>query len=144
MNTPNCIEHTQKGNKQGYGGATYKGQWISLHRLAYCEHNSVTIESIKGLVVRHTCDNPRCINPEHLLIGTLQDNIDDRTKRGRHRNGLRNNGQTKLTEEQVLWIRTVYIPRHKEFGCRALAQKFAISPATISLLMSDKTWKDVK
>jgi predicted XRE-type DNA-binding protein len=53
---------------------------VKVHRLVYELYNN---ESVKGLVVRHTCDNPKCINPLHLLKGTPLDNIKDRDERGR-------------------------------------------------------------
>lgn len=78
-----CVEHSQGGNKQVYAVVKRGGVNIGLHRLVYCEANNVTLEEIKGLVVRHKCDNRRCINPDHLEIGTHKDNTQDARKRGR-------------------------------------------------------------
>lgn len=84
----NCKDHgkTKSLRPEGYamvGIPGVTGRCVNLHRLVYCEHNGVTLESIKGLVVRHSCDNTRCIEPTHLLIGTRGDNNKDRKDRDR-------------------------------------------------------------
>ena len=53
--------------------------------MVYAEANGLALEDIKGKVVRHKCDEPKCVNPEHLELGTPKDNMDDRTKRDRAR-----------------------------------------------------------
>lgn len=75
-----CIEHGQK-NARGYGSSTYNGKFISLHRKVYLINKGPTPE---GLVVMHICDNPRCINPEHLKLGTQLENMADKFNKGRH------------------------------------------------------------
>lgn len=64
----------------GYGTANVGGKQIRAHRLSY---KTFVGEIPNGLVVRHTCDNPPCINPQHLLVGTTRDNVQDRTDRNR-------------------------------------------------------------
>lgn len=72
--------------QMGYGQAWYQGRAIGAHVLAYvAEHGPVP----KGSEVRHTCDTPRCVNPEHLILGTRRDNMRDMTARGRHTNQLK-------------------------------------------------------
>ena len=92
-----CIDHGQVGKKVidrknfkgGYGYT--KRAWggkpkrtVKLHRAVYCDYHGLSLDYIEGMVVRHICDNPRCINPLHLMLGTQQDNIDDMMERGRH------------------------------------------------------------
>lgn len=79
---------------------------------------------IAGKVVRHECDNPGCVNPAHLLLGTHQDNMDDKVRRGRVPARGTN---TKLTAEEVQWIRAVCIPRHYEWGQAALAKVLGVT-----------------
>ncbi len=89
--TAPCIDHGRKGTAAGYclayshmeGG---KQRNTLLHRRVYCEAAGVNIDSIKGLVVMHLCDNPRCIEPSHLKLGTQKDNMTDCMKKGRRRN----------------------------------------------------------
>ena len=80
-----CVEHNQSSPRYGY--TTRDGKTVGFHRLAYVEKHGMSLEDIKGLVVRHKCDNPRCINPEHLEVGTQADNNADMKLRGRARNG---------------------------------------------------------
>lgn len=78
-----CVEHTQKGN--GYGSTHWRGhRCISLHRKVFFEHHGYLPE-----VVMHSCDNPRCVNPEHLIAGTRKANAQDMVSKGRNRNGAR-------------------------------------------------------
>lgn len=78
-----CIDHGQKGDSFGYGRTSVKnssGKWVAerLHRKVFLATHGYLPECI-----RHTCDNPRCINPEHLIAGTQADNMRDMDSRGR-------------------------------------------------------------
>ncbi len=74
------------------------------HRVAYCEANGVTLEAIKGIIVRHTCDNPGCVNPDHLILGSHQDNSNDMVQRGRSAREFKI-PRTVVSNEQVVAIR---------------------------------------
>lgn len=69
-----CVEHKQRGDKNGYGSTTRirygVRHRVQLHRAVYVDSSGCSWEDIRGLVIRHKCDNPRCINPEHLETGT--------------------------------------------------------------------------
>lgn len=83
-----CWEWTGTKNRQGYGvvGLYIGGAAIGVPapRLQWMHHHG---EIPAGQVVMHSCDNPPCINPDHLLIGTQKDNLDDMRRKGRHRVG---------------------------------------------------------
>lgn len=138
-----CIEHNQKGNKAGYGNGHWEGVQVTLHRLVYCFNKQIPIEQIRGLVVMHICDNPRCINPEHLRLGSQDDNMKDIQAKGRMSKGAAHY-IAKLTEEDVCYARQVYTPRHKEFGCHALARRFGVTPSTMHNAISGKRWKSTE
>jgi len=86
-----------------------------------------------GMVVCHRCDNPPCVNPKHLFIGTTQDNASDAKAKGRTALGERN-GQVKLTDAQVREIRR----RHAAGGVtqRSLAHKFGVQYMQISRIVN--------
>lgn len=65
----------------GYGELKYKGKTWGAHRYSYFKHNG---EFDRNLFVCHHCDNKLCVNPEHLFLGTNQDNVDDMMQKGRH------------------------------------------------------------
>lgn len=118
-----CIDHGYAGHgpTEGYSQVRHEGRLTYRHRLAYCQHHGVTLDSIDGQVVRHTCDNSRCINPAHLILGTHADNSRDMVERGRH-------GFVKLTQEQALEIRSTCVPgRNSPTSYAALARKFGVS-----------------
>lgn len=76
-----CLEWTGCLNSDGYPRAALNGNLnTKVHRVV---KQLTTKENIEGKVVRHTCDNPKCINPDHLLLGSNLDNIRDRVERGR-------------------------------------------------------------
>lgn len=76
-----CLVFTGSKNHLGYGYIGYKGKVVKAHRLSYLLHKG---ELLDELLVLHSCDNPSCINPEHLFIGTHHDNTIDMVKKGRH------------------------------------------------------------
>ena len=89
------------------------------------------------MVIRHTCDNRKCINPEHLLLGTHQDNVKDRVKRGRSAKGKKN-GRSKLTERQAL---AVY--NNKKNTRTELARKYGVDRQVIRKIQIGETWRCV-
>jgi len=93
-----CMEWTRCLNSDGYPRAMFDGYSNGkVHRVVWELANS---SDATGKVVRHTCDNPKCINPNHLVIGTNLDNIKDRTVRERSRG--------KLSHADVRMIRRLY------------------------------------
>ena len=93
-----CWEIDYRRNKDGYTQFSIKGIQILSHRFMYqIQHQE---ENIEGLFVCHSCDNPWCINPDHLWLGTNIDNMKDMTNKNRQAKGS-NNGNSKLTENNV-------------------------------------------
>lgn len=98
----------------------------------------------KGKKVLHSCDNPRCVCPDHLFVGTMRDNTADMVKKGRARYTKHvggKNGWAKLTEAKVRQIRKRYLEGATQ---AALATRFAVSPATISGVLTRRVWAHVK
>ena len=118
-----CLEFQGGRDKDGYGYCMGHGE-RKAHRLSYVlSYGPIPA----GKMVRHKCDNPCCVNPEHLELGTASDNMKDRSARGRHPVG-RKASQTKLTPEQRQEIK-----RRKQAGevQRRLAEEFNVTPAVI-------------
>lgn len=135
-----CIEHPGGKMQSGYGRTQYKGRQILAHRLAYCMASGIEPEQIKGVVIRHKCDNPSCVNPEHLEPGTIQDNMEDMTVRGRRVRGERV-GNSRLTAEQINSIRDAYCPRSKDANQYALAKQHGVTQSLISMILNRKRWE---
>lgn len=139
------IDHGQQdkqAQKVGYGSKFYNGRMQRLHRIAYCEANCIDIEDIKGQVIRHTCDNPRCINPEHLVVGTQMDNIHDRQKRNRQAKGEACH-TTVLTEADVQYIRAEYVCRSRTKGAPYFSKIFGISKQHITAIIRREYWQHI-
>lgn len=125
--------------KQGYGGFSYKGKIHSAHVIAFRMRNGRLPE---GGSVRHTCDNPPCVNWDHLLEGTHQQNMQDMIKRGRN-NPSRGvaNGRSVLTESDVVIIRNL---RAKGYTGAVVADMFGVTEALVSKIYSRKMWTHVQ
>lgn len=78
--TQDCIEWSGARNEKGYGRLKLRGEQCYAHRVAYEQAFGPIPE---GLLVLHSCDNPPCINPEHLSVGTYADNHRDMIQKGR-------------------------------------------------------------
>ena len=91
-----------------------------------------------GLMVRHECDNPGCVNPTHLVVGTARDNVRDRVDRGRSadRRGERH-PLAKLTGSAVKAI------KNSALAGKDLAEIFGVSQASVSLIKNNKHWKHI-
>lgn len=136
-----CIDHGQVGNKGGYGKGIYLGKRMLLHRITYCFNHKVQPEIIDGLVVRHKCDNPRCVEPTHLEIGTQDDNIADRVIRDRSNKPRGTaNPRAVLSVQDVEYIRKNFVLRDKDFGHTALGRRFNVSHQTIRAIVSGQSW----
>jgi hypothetical protein len=125
-------------DSDGYSLLSSSGyRWnLKGHRVAYQLYKGPIPP---GLVVRHTCDVPWCVNPAHLLLGTHGDNNRDKVERGRQARGERQ-GLAKATTEGVREI------RHRAATGEtraALAAVFGITPATVSKIVLRRTWKHV-
>lgn len=132
-----CWLWTSAVNQSGYGAfCIVKGAHIA-HRIAYTLANGPIPD---GLYVLHKCDVKLCVNPEHLFIGTQDDNMKDRSAKGRAPIG-EGNKLSKLKSEQVLEIRRLHAS--KELGPNAIASRFGVSPANVQYIVTRKTWKHI-
>lgn len=141
-----CILYTKtKLTNRGYGRFRYKGRMVLAHRLEYCKANNLDLQDIEGLVVRHKCDNPQCINPEHLEIGTQADNIRDMNERGRQANvhGV-DSPHAVLNEDQVKYIKQYATKSCRVNGYSAIARRFGVSDVIVRLIALGKQWKHLE
>jgi hypothetical protein len=134
-----CIEHPGAVDLDGYGVKKYQGKPHKAHRLAFCEAHNFKPEDIKGFVIMHDCDNPKCINPDHLSLGTHQTNVKDKVAKKRQARGEKI-GVSKLKWFQVLDIKERLSAG--ESGSR-LAKEYNVSNIAISKIKTGKTWRHV-
>lgn len=138
-----CWEWIGAINSTGRGIFNYPGMKNGkAHRVSWIIHYG---DIPNNLCVLHHCDNGKCVNPNHLFLGTKGDNNTDRKQKGRS-NPLRgeNDPKSKLTEENVRDIRKLYIPDSKEFNQFKLADMFGVSRSTILAILRGDNWKHVK
>ncbi len=126
-----------QGCKSGkYGQLWNKGRMIGAHVASYM----IFIGDTKDLFVCHICDNPMCVNPKHLFLGTQKENMQDASRKRRMRPGSLNN-LTKLTEDTVLSIRSEYVFR--KVTQASLAKKYGISRTHVNNLINRRFWSHV-
>jgi hypothetical protein len=125
----------------GYGKISAKtnGKWrpILAHRLSY-ELAYGTIPD--NLFVCHHCDNPTCVRPDHLFLGTNKDNIQDMVAKGRQQRGAKVTA-SKMTEAQVTEIRQRYAA--EGITKTALAREYGIGKPAIGDILNRVTWKHI-
>lgn len=127
--------------RNGYGLIMDNRRSLLAHRVSWNLHFGDT----EGLFVLHRCDNPSCVNPNHLFLGTQLDNIRDMDFKRRRVNSPQKgnlNGSSKLTEEQVMEIRNLRI-KHK-IKCKQIAEMFKVSVPLVQKIIAGKLWKSKK
>ena len=138
--TPTCWNWTACVRPQGYGmfgvqNAESKWKILASHRYSWELHNGPVPE---GMCVCHSCDNPSCVNPDHLFLGTKNDNNQDKCRKGRQPRGEQNH--SKLTEAQVIEIKE---ESKKGRSTYELGRVYGVDPSVISRINTGKKWKHV-
>jgi predicted XRE-type DNA-binding protein len=119
-------------NASGYGVVGVQGKVLRAHRVAYEMFYGLILP---GLYCLHTCDNPPCVRPEHLFVGTPADNMHDMARKGRHK------ANPKLTAEQVKDIHRLY--RQEHWNQSRIATLFGVDPSNISLILRNIIWQHI-
>lgn len=121
-------------DKDGYGRFTVGRKKFQSHRYAYFLTHGAT-----NAFILHRCDNPRCVNPSHLFLGSHADNMRDRNAKRRHAFGTRN-GRSKLQPADIIEIR---LWRKLNASFRSIASRFGVDESVIRDIASGKTWAHV-
>lgn len=134
MTTP-CWLYTGSVDTSGYGQFHVRDHDEKAHRYSWALHNGPIPD---GLQCLHACDETRCCRPDHLFLGTLTDNMNDKMAKGRggHLKGTAV-PTSKLTENDVRLIRK---GASLGFGTSSMARAWGVSPANISAILHRKTW----
>jgi len=137
---PNCWEWTAARNPRGYG-VIHDGERVQLaHRVAWLlEHGNLPA----SLSILHVCDNPRCVRPSHLFVGTRADNNADMMAKGRYRAGTNPPRGTsawsaKLTEDDIRAIRA-----SADRGVD-LAARYGVTKSTITDIRKRRSWAHIE
>lgn len=134
---PDCVMTQHYRDKDGYGVVRVERYPYFEHRVAFARANGLQLSDIRGKVVRHKCDNPGCVNPAHLELGTHAENQKDKVERNRQAKGSAN-GRAKLSERDVLEIRELL---GKGVSSKNLASRFSVASSLISAIKSRKIWR---
>ncbi len=131
-----CWNVTNHALVKGYPVKTVNQRQERISRMMILSQGE---EIPKGILVCHTCDNPLCINPEHLYLGTPQQNVNDKKNRGRmpDQYGERN-PYAKLNKSAIIYIRS------SNLSCTKLAKIYNCSVAHISNIKNFKVWTELK
>lgn len=122
----------------GYGMVRFERKMYMAHRLAWKFFRG---EIAPGLVICHKCDVRACVNPDHLFVGTMMDNIRDMKEKGRSPHGDKHS-RSKLTAEKVSRIKAILA---EDRMCMSeIAREFGVAHATISCIARGTTWRHVE
>jgi hypothetical protein len=141
----NWLGFLNRGANRKYGSIKVDGKSVSAHRFSWEFYNDSKVPV--GMIVMHKCDNPKCVNPIHLCIGTHKENMNDMTLKNRQAKGNdfvnrkpatgSKNGLAKLTELQAMEI---FKDNRSQ---RKIASQYGVSQAVVHNIKSKKTWKTI-
>lgn len=137
IKTSDCWEWNGCIDKNyGYGRFRFNNVEYKAHRVAFYLSAGHLPED---LCVCHSCDNRRCVNPKHLWLGTLNDNIQDCKRKGRlNRAKHEQHSQAKLNMNLAEQIRQLY--KQGNVSRLTLAKRFHVGPTAIERIVTGKTW----
>lgn len=124
----------------GYPSLNLNKRRRLVHRLVYAHVSGRTLT--RDIIIRHKCDNPPCINPQHLIPGTHAANVRDKVERGRQAKGERN-GRAKLTAQDVREIRQLVAEHGRRGNVGDIARGYGLDPKAIRDMLDRVTWRDV-
>jgi hypothetical protein len=133
-----CWEWQGFINKLGYGTTSLRSKFILAHRLAWILFKE---EIPKEIHVCHTCDNPLCVNPDHLFLGTHQDNMNDMFMKNRKSHKGENHPRSKLCEKD---INEIFKLRKNGWTQTKIAELFGVYQTVISRILNKKLWSHIK
>lgn len=136
-----CWEWSGTLNNKGYGNLTIDKVPVRAHRISWEIHHGKIPDRIRVL---HKCDNPKCVNPYHLFLGTQKDNISDMWKKGRdnHARGERA-WRAILTADNVREIKSE-LAKHIRGTAPKMAKKFNVHETTIRSIQYGISWKHMR
>ena len=136
--TDNCWFWLAGKDEKGYGLFWNKKTWRA-HRFSWTIHYG---KILRKLQVLHKCDNPSCVNPTHLFLGTNQDNVNDKMNKGRENPSKGSNHYiSKLKEKDIPKIKILY--KTGNFTLKEIAKKYKVYYTTIQKIVTNQTWKHV-
>jgi len=135
-----CWEWTASTSSTGYGQINLTGNsgMVSAHRVAFTLENGPIPE---GMSVCHTCDNPKCVRPDHLFLGTPKDNNHDCRLKYRHPAVGSLNHKARLIEDEVREIRGKYATG--KYTQKELGRDYGVCYTTIGMIVRGERWKCV-
>lgn len=140
-----CWNWTAWKDPHGYGRFLIKRyDHVFAHRMAWALSRGTTELPHSSQLVCHHCDNPSCVRPEHLFLGTNADNMADKVRKGRNRTGNsvgESNGHAKLTEKDVVELRALY---SRKTPVREIAEQFGVSKAHVYQIVTGVSWAHVR
>lgn len=137
-NHTSCWEWVASRTSTGYGRIMFNGKNRGAHRVSWIIHNGAIPDEKHVL---HICDNPSCVNPKHLFLGTHADNMSDKKNKNRCRPPKgENHPKAKITKQDVKTIRHLYFAERREYG--ELAKYFSLNPSTVRRICIRASWRD--
>lgn len=136
-----CWEWVGATNQDGYGIVFYHGRCRKAHRVAMVLHTLGAFDIEDAMHVCHSCDNPSCVNPWHLFVGTNADNVADRDNKHRHHDvkGERN-PRARLTAADILLVRAL---RRQGYLQKEISDITGVGRYAISDILTGRTWSHI-
>lgn len=133
-----CWEWTGARNTAGYGSFQMRGKWMNASRAAYI---LLVGEIPNGLHVCHKCDNPPCVNPAHLFLGTHKENMADMRRKNRHRPPVLNGERHPMAKLNWDSVREILALRKAGERSASIASKFNVSKGAICDIIYGRRWQ---